>query len=118
MWLFGDMGGGARERVDGAWRIKKARGQYQKQRAFYWGGGGGWGGLSRSARPRSGIRAHTTSTHPELVQPPHPSALATGMSIGATHVAAVPGVPAACIGPWANGPTGFVYGAPSALEGI
>jgi hypothetical protein len=43
----------------------------------------------RTRRPRSLIRAHTTSTHPELVQPPHPIALAAGMPIGATHVATV-----------------------------
>jgi hypothetical protein len=53
------------------------------------------------ARPSRGIRAHTASTHPELVEPPHPGALAAGMPIGATHVAAVPGTPAACVEPLA-----------------
>jgi hypothetical protein len=34
---------------------------------------------------------------PQLVRPPHPSALTAGVPVGATHVAAVPGTPAACV---------------------
>jgi hypothetical protein len=62
----------------------------------------------RSARSNSGpalagsaLRTHTASTHPQLlrqlVQPPHPGALAVSMPVGATHVAAVPGTPAGCM---------------------
>ena len=52
-----------------------------------------------------GLRAHTVSTHPQLVRPPHPSALAAGVPVGATHVAAVPGTPAACVEASSTRPT-------------
>jgi hypothetical protein len=78
-----------------------------------------WEGLSLSARQRSappkkrgpgprGLRAHTVSTHPQLVQPPHPSALVAGVPVGATgatHVAAVPGTPAVCVKALSTRPT-------------
>jgi hypothetical protein len=39
-----------------------------------------------------GLRAHTASTHPQLVRPPHAGALVAGVPVpvGATQVAAVP----------------------------
>ena len=105
-------------------RFRKPRLQISDWPYFFWGvffGGRGFQ-LSLPARqpappppkhgpgPR-GLRAHTVSTHPQLVRPPHPSAaLVAGVPVGATHVAAVPGPAgtpgAVCVEASSTRPTG------------
>jgi hypothetical protein len=60
-------------------------------RVLRWGGAFTTGPGSAARPPQNhgpgprGLRAHAVSTHPELVRPPHPSALAAGVPVGATH---------------------------------